>query len=91
MGGRKFWVFQFLLKYGIDYPALAGPLGDAATRSEILPPLQPFFDVELIAAMAKMFGKRTMDVTRFNRHLLRSKLNWSDSHEESEIPSRIQG
>jgi hypothetical protein len=32
-----------------------------------------------------------VDVTRFNRHLLRSKLNWSDSHEESEIPSRIQG
>jgi hypothetical protein len=32
-----------------------------------------------------------LDVTRFNRHLLRSKLNWSDSHEESEIPSRIQG
>jgi hypothetical protein len=32
-----------------------------------------------------------LDVTRFNRHLLRSKLNWSDSYEESEIPSRIQG
>ena len=32
-----------------------------------------------------------VDVTRFNRHLLRSKLNWSDSHEESEIPGRIQG
>ena len=32
-----------------------------------------------------------LDVTRFNRHLLRSKLNWSDSHEESEIPGRIQG
>ena len=33
----------------------------------------------------------SLDVTRFNRHLLRSKLNWSDSHEDSEIPSRIQG
>ena len=32
-----------------------------------------------------------LDVTRFNRHLLRSKLNWSDSYEESEIPGRIQG
>ena len=30
-----------------------------------------------------------LDVTRFNRHLLRSKLNWSDSHEDSEIPSRM--
>ncbi len=33
----------------------------------------------------------SVDVTRFNRHLLRSKLNWSDSHEDSEIPGRIQG
>ena len=32
-----------------------------------------------------------LDFTRFNRHLLRSKLNWSDSYEDSEIPSRIQG
>ena len=32
-----------------------------------------------------------VDVTRFNRHLLRSKLNWSDSYDKSEIPSRIQG
>jgi hypothetical protein len=32
-----------------------------------------------------------MDFTRFNRHLLRSKLNWSDRYDESEIPSRIQG
>lgn len=31
-----------------------------------------------------------MDFTRFNRHLLRSKLNWRVSHEESEIPSGIQ-
>jgi integrase len=32
-----------------------------------------------------------VDFTRFNRHLLRSKLNWSDRYDESEIPSRIQG
>jgi hypothetical protein len=31
-----------------------------------------------------------MDFTRFNRHLLRSKLNWRISHEESQIPSAIQ-
>ena len=31
-----------------------------------------------------------VDFTRFNRHLLRSKLNWRVSHEESQIPSGIQ-
>ena len=30
-----------------------------------------------------------MDFTRFNRHLLRSKLNWRVSHEGSQIPGRI--
>ena len=30
-----------------------------------------------------------MDFTRFNRHLLRSKLNWRVSHEESQIPGGI--
>ena len=33
---------------------------------------------------------RQMDFTRFIRHLLRSKLNWRVSHEESQIPSGIQ-
>lgn len=31
-----------------------------------------------------------VDFPRFCRHLLRSKLNWRVSHEESEIYSRIQ-
>jgi hypothetical protein len=31
-----------------------------------------------------------LDFPRFCRHLLRSKLNWRVSHEESEIHSRIQ-
>jgi hypothetical protein len=35
-------------------------------------------------------SKRFMDFTRFNRHLLRSKLNWRISHEESQIPGAIQ-
>ena len=30
-----------------------------------------------------------VDFTRFNRHLLRSKLNWRASHEESQIPGGI--
>ena len=30
-----------------------------------------------------------LDFTRFNRHLLRSKLNWRVSHEESQIPGGI--
>ena len=30
-----------------------------------------------------------VDFTRFSRHLLRSKMNWSDYHEDSEIPSRM--
>ena len=30
-----------------------------------------------------------LDFTRFNRHLLRSKLNWRVSHETSQIPSGI--
>lgn len=32
---------------------------------------------------------RALDFTRFNRHLLRSKLNWRVSHEESQIPGGI--
>ena len=32
---------------------------------------------------------RALDFTRFNRHLLRSKLNWRVSHEECQIPGGI--
>ena len=32
-----------------------------------------------------------MDLTRFNRHLIRSKLKRRASHEESQLHSRIQG
>ena len=32
-----------------------------------------------------------MDVTRFSRHLSRSKLNWGVSHEESQIPGVVTG
>ena len=35
-------------------------------------------------------GLLALDFPRFCRHLLRSKLNWRVSHEESEIHSRIQ-
>ena len=31
---------------------------------------------------------RPVEFTHFNRHLLRSKLNWMVSHEGSQIPSR---
>ena len=44
--------------------------------------------------MTKFFDARVylvnLDFTRFNRHLLRSKLNWRVSHEESQIPGAIQ-
>ena len=43
----------------------------------------PFHEVETDSC------EFSLDFTRFNRHLLRPKLNWSDSHEEGEIPSRI--
>ena len=35
-------------------------------------------------------AKGSVDFTRFNRHLLRSKLNWRVSHEESQISGGIQ-
>lgn len=37
-----------------------------------------------------LLGQPKMDFTRFNRHLLRSKLNCRVSHEESQIPGGIQ-
>ena len=44
-----------------------------------------------LIAQACLDGARLqMDFTRFNRHLLRSKLNWRVSHEESQIPGAIQ-
>jgi hypothetical protein len=41
--------------------------------------------------IAQLFNRNHgLDFTRFNRHLLRSKLNCRVSHEESQIPSGIQ-
>ena len=48
--------------------------------------IEPLVQVGKVVAIAP---SRLLDFTRFNRHLLRSKLNWRVSHEECQIPSRI--
>jgi ribosomal-protein-alanine N-acetyltransferase len=47
------------------------------------------FDTEHLV-VANIASPTSVDFTRFSRHLLRSKLNWRVSHEESQIPSGIQ-
>jgi hypothetical protein len=68
------------------------PLGLATAR--IVAPLvgKRWLHGEILQDLILVRAARgKMVVTRFNRHLLRSKLNWRDNHDESEIPSRIQG
>ena len=45
----------------------------------------------LIQPVAKSPAQYEVDLTRFNRHLIRSKLKRRASHEESQLHSRIQG
>ena len=41
--------------------------------------------------LTREYQDKELDLTRFNRHLIRSKLKRRASHEESQLHSRIQG